>query len=374
MSDKPLRILDTCSGIGGFSYAAEYLSGGNFETAAFIEIDDHCQKVLRARWPNTPIYGDIKEYKYDKKRDGKIDILCSGYPCQPFSLSGHRGGEKDDRHIWPEVLRILRDVRPHWCFFENVNGHLSLGIRQVLSDMEQAGYSTRIFIIPALAVDAQHERERLWIIATDEGAYTDESFYKLSRKKPKNADPLLHTRCDETGLWPTPLARDYKGASQRTCSLPNAVGEGSERAKRLRPELFRTPVASSGGSCAQYLIDRNNKRDKGARRQIRLQDQIKVLEGDGKTPAPGRLNPDWVEWLMGYPTGYTHPTMMDVRLSKIPFEYESWSEEPQNIPRLTENPVLRSKRIRSLGNSIVPQLAARFFHVIASVEGNISDD
>ena len=155
-----LRMLDLFSGIGGFSYAGEKLVGG-YETVAFCEYDKHAQKVLRKHWPDTEIIDDVRELANDADRfRGLVDIVVGGYPCQPFSAAGKRRGDKDDRHLWPEMLRIIQAVRPTWVCGENVAGHISMGLDEVLSDLQSAGYQARCFVLPAVAADAHHRRDR----------------------------------------------------------------------------------------------------------------------------------------------------------------------------------------------------------------------
>ena len=160
-----LRMLDLFAGIGGFSYAGEKLVGG-YETVAFCEYDKHAQKVLRKHWPDTEIIGDIRGLADDADRfRGMVDIITGGYPCQPFSLAGVRRGDQDDRHLWPEMLRVIEAVRPRWVIGENVAGHITMGLDTVLSDLEGAGYASRCYVIPAVAADARHRRDRCWIVA-----------------------------------------------------------------------------------------------------------------------------------------------------------------------------------------------------------------
>ena len=169
-----LRMLDLFSGIGGFSYAGEKLVGG-YETVAFCEYDKHAQKVLRKHWPDTEIIDDVRELANDADRfRGMVDIITGGYPCQPFSLAGVRRGDQDDRHLWPAMLTVIRKVRPTWVIGENVAGHITLGLDTVLSDLEAAGYDSRCFVIPAVAADARHRRDRCWIVAhTDSQGQSD---------------------------------------------------------------------------------------------------------------------------------------------------------------------------------------------------------
>ena len=164
-----MRHLDLFSGIGGFALAARWVG---WETVGFCEIDPYCQKVLRKHWPDVPIYDDVRELRGETV--GHVDIITGGYPCQPFSVAGKRRGEADDRHLWPEFARLIRELRPRWVLGENVAGHISMGLDDVLADLEGLGYSWEAFVIPACAVDAKHRRARLWIVgnANNEGEST----------------------------------------------------------------------------------------------------------------------------------------------------------------------------------------------------------
>lgn len=164
-----IKILDLFSGIGGFSYAAEQLVGG-FQTEAFCEIDPFCQKVLKKNFPNVPIYDDVKELKDDTTRLRGINIVCGGFPCQPFSRASENGtfkrkGTEDDRFLWGEMFEIAQKIRADWIIGENVDGLINMGLDQILSQLEDNNYSTRVFNIPASAAGANHQRYRLWIVA-----------------------------------------------------------------------------------------------------------------------------------------------------------------------------------------------------------------
>ena len=161
-----LRVLDLFAGIGGFSLGLE-MTGG-FETVAFCEIEKYPQEILKKNFADVPIYEDVRSLTADRLiRDGvgNIDVITGGYPCQPFSVAGKQKGEADDRHLWPFMLKIIAQVRPSWVICENVSGHISLGLDQVLFDLENEGYATRTFVVPACAVNAPHRRDRLWIVA-----------------------------------------------------------------------------------------------------------------------------------------------------------------------------------------------------------------
>ena len=161
-----LKHLDLFSGIGGFSLGLE--ATGGFETVAFCDIEEFPRKVLQKNWPGVKQYEDIKELNYEKlKTDGllPIDIITGGYPCQPFSVAGRKKGEKDPRHLWPEYFRLIKELRPTWVIGENVSGHIKLGLDTVLENLESEGYSVRTFSISAASIGANHQRERIWIVA-----------------------------------------------------------------------------------------------------------------------------------------------------------------------------------------------------------------
>lgn len=155
-----MRHLDLFSGIGGFALAARW---AGIYTVAFCEIEEFPRKVLAKNFPNIPIHRDIQDL--DGERYEGIDIITGGYPCQPFSEAGERKGVEDDRHLWPEMLRVIKQARPSWVIAENVIGHITLGIDSVLHDLESEGYTTRTVILPACAVDSPHRRDRVWILA-----------------------------------------------------------------------------------------------------------------------------------------------------------------------------------------------------------------
>ena len=161
-----IKVLDLFSGIGGFSLGLERTGG--FETAAFCEIEEYPQRVLKKHWPDVPIFDDVRKLTKEDLPDD-IRLVCGGYPCQPFSTAGKRKGAGDDRHLWPEVARLVSEIRPDWCLFENVAGHVSMGLDEVLSDLEGLGYTAEAFIIPAVALDAHHRRDRVWIVAHTTG-------------------------------------------------------------------------------------------------------------------------------------------------------------------------------------------------------------
>ena len=154
------------SGIGGIDLAAEW---AGFEVVGQVEWDEFCRQVLEKHWPDVPKWRDICEFTGEQFRGEtgiqKPDLISGGFPCQPYSIAGERKGEKDDRHLWPEMFRVISELRPTWVLGENVAHFKNMGLDQALSDLEGEGYATRTFDIPAMAVDAEHKRHRLFIVA-----------------------------------------------------------------------------------------------------------------------------------------------------------------------------------------------------------------
>ena len=137
------------------------------QTVAFCEIDKFCQCVLKKHWPDVPIYEGINNVTAERlAADGitDINIITGGPPCQPYSVAGQRRGANDDRALWPEMFRVIQEVRPRWVIGENVAGFVNLGLDDCLSSLEGEGYEVQTFIIPACAVGAPHRRDRVWIV------------------------------------------------------------------------------------------------------------------------------------------------------------------------------------------------------------------
>lgn len=163
---KHLTHLSLFSGIGGLDLAAER---AGFRTVGQCEFADYPYQVLCRHWPDVPKWRDICTLSggdfYDRTGLRTVDVLSGGFPCQPFSVAGKRRGTEDDRYLWPEMLRVIKELRPAWVVGENVAGIINMALDQVLSDLEAQGYETKAFVIPACGVDAPHRRDRVAIVA-----------------------------------------------------------------------------------------------------------------------------------------------------------------------------------------------------------------
>jgi len=237
-----MRHVDLCSGIGGFALGFEW--AGLSTPVLFCDIEPWSRQILRKHWPDVPIAEDVKELANDPNRNvPDCDILTAGYPCQPFSLAGERRGTEDDRHIWPYIFSIIQAKRPAWCVFENVYGHVSMGLDEVLSDLEREAYATRPFIVPACAADAPHRRDRVWIIARDVGD-TRCGGRKEGRNAEERQTPIrcksssVNKRSGKDVADPHSAHQQRRGISSRVQSQHNNANGRGDSIGREAPQFW----------------------------------------------------------------------------------------------------------------------------------------
>lgn len=288
-----MRHVDLCSGIGGFALGLEW-SGLSYPVL-FCDSDEWCRSVLTKHWPNVPIANDVKELALDPtKLVPDCEILTAGYPCQPFSVAGHRAGSKDNRHIWPEIFSIIQAKRPAWIILENVSGHVTLGLDAVLTDLEGESYAARPFLIPACAADAPHRRDRVFIIARDvansKSIISDVSyaFKKTSNKSRKIWKPRRGNVTNDVANSKSERVEGYRTTWQQESQLPSEERLlGCDSARRM-PSLW--PPESRLGRVVDGVSTRLDRhRLKGLGNAVvpqiiqRIGETIKAVNHEGKT-------------------------------------------------------------------------------------------
>lgn len=227
-----MKSIELFAGIGGIALAAEW---AGIETMAFCERDPFCQKVLNKHWPNIPIFDDIctlnKNTLEERGVDtGSIELISGGFPCQPFSIAGQRKGKEDDRDLWPEMFRIIREIRPNWVVGENVAHFANMELDRTLFDLESIGYQGRTFIIPAAAVGAIHKRDRVFVVAHSNGQHVErfsetkiQGESAVQREFPYGGSEEWARR---SSIYQPKLSRNHNGVPNgvdRIRSLGNAV-------------------------------------------------------------------------------------------------------------------------------------------------------
>ena len=300
-----LRHLDLCSGIGGFALGFEW--AGVSRPVLFCDIEPWCRDVLRKHWPSVPIKEDVKELANDPTQIPDHDILSAGYPCQPFSYSGQRKGKADDRHLWPYIRRVVALKRPTWVVLENVAGHITMGLDEVLADLEAEGYASRTFVLPACGVDAPHRRDRVWIIASHVG------------------DPDSGERQGDEQT--TITGRREQGPPTGCQDVPDTDSH-RQQCPSERPREDRGHEAGDHtGWSGEDVADPDGSRSKARLPRSEPGQEGFTGEPDDRRHQRGRRTPDGL-----------------------------WTAEPP-VRRVVNGLPRRVDRIKGLGNAIVPQIA-----------------
>jgi len=303
-----MHHIDLCSGIGGFSLG--FQQAGLSKPVLFCDTDAWCRKVLAKHWPDVPIAEDVKELANDPDRlipatNPRNTILTAGYPCQSFSVAGKQRGTEDDRHIWPYISQIISRKRPAWCVFENVYGHIALGLDQVLADLEAQGYATRTFIVPACGVNAPHRRDRLWIIAHT-NSHGEPDVTRYAEEGQRLVGNTAHNRWD---------GRAAQAGREGQAHQPD----------QPRPSVWGEPIRPS-----EDVADTDSQRGCGGDAQRQ----------DAK----------------------------DARQSPGCQKHGGWNTESA-VGRVAHGIPRRVDRLKGLGNAIVPQIAQRIGETIKKAEG-----
>ncbi len=309
-----MKVLDLFSGIGGFSLGLEW---AGMETIAMCEKDKFCRQVLAKHWPDITIHEDIRKLD-GREYKNAVDVVCGGFPCQPFSVAGKQLGKEDDRHLWPEMLRVIKESAPAWVIGENVSGFVSMALDDVCLDLEAEGYEVQSFVIPACAVEAHHRRDRCWIVA-----YSDEND---RRRRGSALSQERHTRMEHrSGGQGQPLE-----GSAESLAYANEL--------RLEEHGHREPENARQGS--ENLANPNDTRAQGSEK-TRSHGEIGKEPNDQHLERCGRSS---------------------IGLSNTQGQ-TFWLPEP-NVGRVAHGVPNRVDRIRSLGNAVVPQLVQRIGEMI----------
>ena len=328
-----LKTLDLFSGIGGFSLGLE--STGFFETIGFVEKDKFCQKVLKKHWSNINIEEDIRNVKAEKYQ---AVVITGGFPCQPFSVAGKRKSTADDRYLWDEMLRVIREVKPRWVIGENVEGIVNINegmvLRQVLNDLENEGFKSQCIIIPASGIGAWHQRKRIWIVAnSNSNRHVSEIRGVNGEEKgipvqDRQKDSTSRKSIGTSDVWET--NKEYVSNSNTGFSIReneeiqsrgNATTNGSKdvsNAECILPHGCSSTTRNSNTKQSGLECNESGNRNKVWCETERCSEQV----GSRKT---------WWQTqseLCGVPNGVSYELDKD-----------------------------RSNRIKALGNSIVPQIA-----------------
>ena len=345
-----LTHLSLFSGIGGLDLAAEW---AGFHTVGQCEWADYPRAVLEKHWPGLPRWRDIrtltKESFYEQTGLHTVDVISGGFPCQPFSVAGKRGGKEDDRYLWPEMLRVIQKIRPAWVVGENVAGLVSMALDTVLSDLESIGYTCQAFVIPACAVDAPHRRDRVAIVGwnTDRGnEQTERQICPWEDTKScgsgNDVSDSYQVRCGVRGPEREGVQRKdetlYKTDSGGKI-IPNADRERQQGCQQYGAPCDREPCCAVGKFCEAD----SNHNDRS--RNVRRERELSAVEGNGRIRGNNtRRTPEHGggEW---------------------------WPAEP-NVGRVAHGIPARVDRLKCLGNAVVPQQFDPIFRAIADLEAS----
>ena len=335
-----LRHFDVCSGIGGFSLGFRWAALS--EPVAFCEIDPYCQKVLAKNFPNIPIFNDVKELVNDRPESTRTipdhDILTSGYPCQPFSVAGQRRGEEDERNIWRFVFEIVKRKHPTWCVFENVYGHIAMGLDQVLHDMESEGYSTQTFVVPACSLNAPHKRDRLWIVGNSEHDGSLASKIRRGNQETSKGASQGQNQAEQSS-----------GTSRRkdNGTLADTESEGLQGLDKRSPTISteRDEITDIGTKGSRDK-DVANSKCMGRESRTSIREELAREESHGK-----------------FNNRSTNGSAQE--------RARSWWDVEPNVGRVAYGIPSRVDRLRGLGNAIVPQIAMQ---IGLSIKEAMNDD
>jgi DNA (cytosine-5)-methyltransferase 1 len=385
-----MKILDLFSGIGGFSLGME--STGHFETVKFVEMDKYCQKVLRKHWPNVPIEEDIKNVK---GKEFEADVIVGGFPCQPMSVAGRQKGTSDSRYLWPEMFRLIREVKPEFVIGENVQGIINIQdgmvLRQVQDDLESEGFEVQCFLIPASGIGAWHQRNRVWIVAhSEQNGYCREKS-RIDGEKKKDEDQNGKNNSSSRKFSGTDSIR--KTSDQH---VSNTESIRSRECGHTDQEKGMGESSFAQSNCTCTNVPNSNCRMCGGRRAIGpsgtnqvwgfYPEKEKQTEHDvrsetiGRNVVPGEeeINQHTNDQRQQEPNLLREPEepILDHRRHDEGGRSESWWTTQSRICRIPDGISYelhkdRVNRVKALGNAIVPQIARQLALAMLAAKGKI---
>ena len=346
-----MKVLDLFSGIGGFSYGLDQVG---FKTVAFCEMDQYCKLVLQKHWKGVKIYNDIKELKGEEviKELGTIDIITGGFPCQPFSIAGSRKGTDDNRHLWPEMFRLIKELKPRWIIGENVRNIISIEdgmvFENVCTDLEGEGYEVRAFNIPAAGIGAPHKRERIWIVANSRRTLRERGKFKgenANEGKEENANQYQRSSSTSTDNVADTYTRLSNGSVEKVQSGRQTFDTSSQR----------TDVANSTskGLERQFGSKLQGTRERFTHGSQTINSNVANADGERQQEQCG---PESIQKERNEP-----------QRSSSQERHTGWEFEP-DVGRVANGISGRVHRLKALGNSIVPQIAKEIGRAIMIAE------
>jgi len=258
-----LKVTSLFAGIGGIDLGLE--ATGYYKTTLFSEIDPFCQKILKKHWPNVPIIPDVRDIN---GKEIETDVLVGGFPCQPFSVAGKRKGKEDERHLWPEMFRIIKEARPSIVIGENVPGiiNVQMALGQCVSDLEGEGYKVQPVVLPACSVNAPHRRYRVFIIAmvdTDNLRFPQHSGEEKEKQVRRTETPIVSggsfmANSGRSEWWQQPSGNTEsvgRGAYEKTqwSTHSGSLGGSGEGAEAVADT---TGIISNGGGRGDHSKER----------------------------------------------------------------------------------------------------------------------
>jgi DNA (cytosine-5)-methyltransferase 1 len=383
------------SGIGGFDLAAEWMG---WENVFHCEWNEFGQKVLHHYWPNAESFDDITKTDFTKYAN-KIDILTGGFPCQPYSMAGKRKGKEDERHLWPEMLRAIREIKPKYIVGENVFGLLNwnggLVFDEVHTDLEFEGYEVQAVVIPAAAVNAPHGRDRVWFVATNTTNNGYQNGCEETRRKVGSSKQRRMQQFEGMGIQRNATNTKFKsegsdrGTNDETQRNIRRGNEGDVLGTLRSDGITTNPkeCGCRGGMC-ERCADGERKLLSDEQRRSEMGGEIEGHSGIGDVANANNQSIHFKKATIEHTNGFGQERRLHKNKSKTSirkqfgqrdarsFESTTWDNFPTQSPICGGDDGLpteldgitfskwRNESIKAYGNAIVPQVAYEIFKAI----------